>query len=61
MSGAANGNELFERAVAARPDEPGLLYFDTADRASATPPSGPGRWPPRCARAGAAARATGWR
>jgi long-chain acyl-CoA synthetase len=24
-----NGNELFERAVAARPDEPGLLYFDT--------------------------------
>ena len=29
MSAAANGNELFERAVAARPDEPGLLYFDT--------------------------------
>jgi long-chain acyl-CoA synthetase len=29
MSAAANGNELFERGVAARPDEPGLLYFDT--------------------------------
>jgi long-chain acyl-CoA synthetase len=29
MNAAANGNELFERAVAARPDEPGLLYFDT--------------------------------
>jgi long-chain acyl-CoA synthetase len=29
MSAAANGNELFERAVAAPPDEPGLLYFDT--------------------------------
>ena len=30
MTGAANGNELFERAVATCPDEPGLLYFDTA-------------------------------
>jgi long-chain acyl-CoA synthetase len=29
MTGAANGNELFERAVVARPEEPGLLYFDT--------------------------------
>lgn len=29
MSAAANGNELFERAVVACPDEPGLLYFDT--------------------------------
>jgi long-chain acyl-CoA synthetase len=29
MSGATNGNELFERGVAAYPDEPGLLYFDT--------------------------------
>jgi long-chain acyl-CoA synthetase len=27
---ARNGNELFERGVAARPDDPGLLYFDTA-------------------------------
>jgi long-chain acyl-CoA synthetase len=27
---AANGNELFERGVAARPDDPGLLFFDTA-------------------------------
>jgi long-chain acyl-CoA synthetase len=27
---ATSGNELFERGVAARPDEPGLLYFDTA-------------------------------
>jgi long-chain acyl-CoA synthetase len=26
---ARNGNELFERGVAARPEEPGLLYFDT--------------------------------
>lgn len=29
MSAPANGNELFERAVAACPDAPGLLYFDT--------------------------------
>jgi long-chain acyl-CoA synthetase len=29
LSAVANGNELFERAVAACPDEPGLLYFDT--------------------------------
>ncbi|MDX6653845.1 MAG: long-chain acyl-CoA synthetase [Solirubrobacterales bacterium] len=29
MSGAANGNELFERAVMDWPEEPGLLYFDT--------------------------------
>jgi long-chain acyl-CoA synthetase len=27
---ASNGNELFERGVAARPDDPALLYFDTA-------------------------------
>jgi long-chain acyl-CoA synthetase len=27
---ASNGNELFERGVAARPDDPGLLFFDTA-------------------------------
>lgn len=29
MSEASNGNELFERAVVACPEEPGLLYFDT--------------------------------
>jgi long-chain acyl-CoA synthetase len=26
---ASNGNDLFERGVAARPDDPGLLFFDT--------------------------------
>jgi long-chain acyl-CoA synthetase len=29
MSAPENGNELFEAALADRPDEPGLLYFDT--------------------------------
>jgi long-chain acyl-CoA synthetase len=29
MSAPANGNALFERALARCPDEPGLLYFDT--------------------------------
>src|ERR1700760_3229818 len=27
---ASNGNDLFERGVAARPDDPSLLFFDTA-------------------------------
>ncbi|HWH19166.1 MAG TPA: AMP-binding protein [Solirubrobacterales bacterium] len=30
MTPARNGNELFERGVAARPDDPGLLFFDSA-------------------------------
>ena len=30
MAGVRNGNGLFERAVAARPDDPGILYFDAA-------------------------------
>jgi long-chain acyl-CoA synthetase len=29
VGAAANGNELFERGVAARPDDPALLYFET--------------------------------
>jgi len=30
VTGATNGNELFERAVSTCPEDPGLLYFDTA-------------------------------
>jgi long-chain acyl-CoA synthetase len=30
VTGATSGNELFERGVVTRPDEPALLYFDTA-------------------------------
>jgi long-chain acyl-CoA synthetase len=30
LTGASNGNELFERGVERRPDDPAILYFDTA-------------------------------